>query len=150
MNPSITADFKHPRPINLSIWWIVGSLLLLVVGLGIAIFNGFTPAKPQSTEVWSRALHFADAPNGDVVVIDHKTNQEITRLQGEQGFIRGTLRALSRERHLRKLGPSEPFELVNYADGRLEIRDASTNQRIELQAFGPTNLASFVQLMKPL
>jgi hypothetical protein len=60
----------------------------------------------------AQLLRFEDRPDGSVAVIDAAQRPQIERVQGEQGFLRGALRALARER--RKRGPRlrTPFELA--------------------------------------
>jgi putative photosynthetic complex assembly protein len=70
-------------------------------------------------------------------------------VQGEQGFLRGALRALSRERRARGLGSEQPFQLVARPDGRLTLIDPVTDQRIDLESFGPTNAGKFASLLEP-
>jgi len=89
---------------------------------------------------------FADGPKGEILVKDHVTGQTIAAFEGEQGFVRGTLRALARERKRREVGSEHPFELTARTNGRLVLRDPSTAQRIYLDSFGPGNAALFRNL----
>jgi len=61
--------------------------------------------------------------------------------------VRGSLRALTRERKARELGPEQPFELIAQADGRLTLHDPATGKRVELESFGPSNSANFSRLL---
>lgn len=131
-----------------------GLLLALAVAATVATAawqssDGLPHSDSSAPVRWQRLLHFEDRANGDIAVLDAGNGQEITRIQGEQGFARGTLRALARERKRRELGPQQPFELVAYADGRLTLRDQATGQRIYLESFGPTNAAIFARLQAP-
>jgi putative photosynthetic complex assembly protein len=94
-----------------------------------------------------RSLRFEDRPDGAVAVIDAASGRVVAELHGEQGFVRGSLRALTRERRIRDLGPEQPFELIAQADGRLTLSDPATGKRIELESFGPTNAANFSRLL---
>jgi putative photosynthetic complex assembly protein len=96
--------------------------------------------------VWQRDLIFADGPEGAVLVIDAHSKKEIAKFEGEQGFLRSTLRALVRERRREGMGPETPLHLIGRADGRLTLLDPSTRQRIDLEAFGPTNASVFASL----
>ena len=60
--------------------------------------------------------------------------------------MRGILRTLSRERMRRGIGSGPSFELIGHTDGRLTLLDPATGQRINLESFGPTNMASFAML----
>ena len=80
-------------------------------------------------------------------VEDGVTGKTLTVLQGEQGFVRGTLRALTRERYSRGIGSELPFDLIARVDGRVTLIDPSTGQRVDLESFGPTNTAEFSRFL---
>jgi putative photosynthetic complex assembly protein len=128
--------------------WAIGGLLALT--LAVVTWQsqvGGGPVKEAVPSVqWQRSLRFEDRPNGDIAVLDAATQREVARFQGEQGFLRGSLRALARERQRNGLGPQAPFELTGHVDGRITLRDTATGQRIALESFGPTNSAVFSQL----
>ena len=105
-------------------------------------------AAPNDVQV-RRSLLFRDMPGGDILIVDVKTGEQVARVQGEQGFIRGILRALNRSRKLRGLGPDGTFDLTRFDDGRLVISDRSTGEHLDLGAFGPTNIGSFAPFMGP-
>lgn len=126
---------------------LMGSLLLLVLlAVGWARWQGVAVRFEDAPVRWQRELHFEDTPQGDVLAIDALSGQTIARFEGEQGFVRGTLRALARERSRRGLGPDAPLQLVARHDGRLTLMDPATGQRIELESFGSSNLARFASL----
>jgi integrase len=79
--------------------------------------------------------------------INPKDGRMVVVVAGEQGFLRGALRALARERSLRGLGPEHPFLLIGRADGRLTLEDPATGQRVDLESFGPTNAGVFRRLL---
>ena len=141
----------HPSPLGTDTpWpiWALGILLLLIlagVTLQMKVF-GVAPPEPHEAVQWERKLSFVGQSNGDIAVLDVATKQEVARFQGEQGFLRGSLRALARERQRSGMGPQAPFELTDHVDGRLTLRDTATGQRIALESFGPTNSAVFSQL----
>ena len=91
-------------------------------------------------------MRFEDRPNGDIAVVAHSSNQVIQTIAGEAPFIRGVLRSLVRARKQNQQGASEPFWLGHSRDGASSIEDRATGARIELDAFGKTNLASFTQI----
>lgn len=128
--------------------WALGALLLLTLAAVAwqSRIGGGPVAQETASVQWQRSLRFEDRPNGDIAVIDAASLREVARFQGEQGFLRGSLRALTRERQRRGLGPQAPFELTGHVDGRLTLRDTATGQRIALESFGPTNSAVFAQL----
>jgi putative photosynthetic complex assembly protein len=67
---------------------------------------------------------------------------------GEGGFIRGVLRSLARARNAQGIGSDHPFVLKQQATGTLLLEDPETGQRIDLQAFGPTNIGSFRTILE--
>ena len=66
---------------------------------------------------------------------------------GSNGFVRGVLRGFARERRRNEVGQAPPFRLTRCSDGRLSLADATTGRTVELEAFGPTNLAAFAGLL---
>ena len=123
-----------------------GMLLLILMGVGFARLQGYSAQEADAATVWQRDLIFTDGPEGTVLVIDASSQKEIAKFEGEQGFLRSTLRALVRERRREGMGPETPLNLIGRADGRLTLLDPSTRQRIDLEAFGPTNAAVFGNL----
>ncbi len=161
-----TAEGAAPWPL-----WAGAALMALSLGVVVAFritapvpaaaaaagagpSAGTTPAPasaappawmPQDVRL-QRALHFEDSPAGEVVVREANGGHEIARYAGEQGFVRGTLRVLTRERARRGIGAQEPFLLVGHGPSRLMLADPATGERIHLESFGPSNLAVFAQL----
>ena len=126
---------------------LAGGLLAITIGLvGWAKWSAPVAQDSQEVVLWQRALVFADGPKGEVVVKDFQTDEVIGVFEGEQGFVRGTLRALVRERKRRDVGSEQPFELTGKSHGRLILSDPATTQRIDLDSFGPTNAALFRNL----
>jgi putative photosynthetic complex assembly protein len=99
----------------------------------------------EAAPVKVRMLRFEDRPDGGVAVIDAQSHREIEAVQGEQGFLRGTLRGFARERKRRDLGDGPAFELIARADGRLTLLDPATGHRVDLDSFGPTNAGVFAR-----
>jgi putative photosynthetic complex assembly protein len=128
---------------------LIGSMLLLILlAIGFARWQGISDKQADAATVWQRDLVFADGPQGSVIVKDAQSQTEIAQFEGEQGFLRSTLRALVRERKRQNIGPDAPMQLMGRADGRLTLLDPSTQQRIDLEAFGPSNAAVFAGLQK--
>ena len=131
-----------PHPIKL-----LGSLLLLVLlAVGWARWQGVAVRFADAPPLWQRELRFVDSPEGDVLALDARSGETVARFVGEQGFVRGTLRALARERQRRSLSADAPLQLLAHTDGRLSLIDPSTRERIGLEAFGTSNLAVFAAL----
>jgi putative photosynthetic complex assembly protein len=127
-------------------WIFVGFLSSIFLVVALLRGQGMEIPQDHNPVSWQRTLRFEDRPNGDVAVMDGQSTVEITRYAGEQGFVRGILRTLSRERMRRGIGSGPTFELIGHTDGRLTLLDPATGQRINLESFGPTNMASFAKL----
>ena len=130
---------------------LIGAALVIALTVGgaaIGRMNGAGAPTPEtSAMVASRTLTFADRPDGAVVITDATTGGSVEVLQGENGFIRGTMRALARERKQRSADLRAPFVLSAWQDGRLILDDPATGRRIELSSFGPTNAGAFAAML---
>jgi len=135
-------------PIRKPISFLLVFLGLILVMVAFAKFQGFVWTVQDAPVLWQRDLVFADTPDGQISAVDLSDSKEVARFKGEQGFLRGTLRALARERKRRGIGPEAPFRVIEHTDGRLTLLDPSTAQRIDLESFGPVNSTIFRQLKK--
>lgn len=128
------------------------ALAVLLLGVAALRWSGTDMREPDAAAVSTLALRFEDRPDGGVAVLDvaqNMTHQRLlTTVRGEAGFLRGTLRGLARERRRQGLGDEQPFQLIGRADGRLTLVDPATKQRVDLESFGPSNAAVFMQFMK--
>ncbi len=99
--------------------------------------------------VETRDLRFTDRADG-ALVIDDTTRGTVAAILPHgtnNGFIRGALRGMARDRLLRGVGKTPPFRLTLFSDGALTLFDPSTGRNIELGSFGPTNKQSFADLL---
>lgn len=124
-----------------------GIIAFSLISVGLVRITGNGPDQRAAAPTVQRALLFQDQKDGGVLVADGLTGEKLTVLYGEQGFVRGALRALARERHARGIGSSQPFDLVARVDGRVTLMDPSTGQRVDLESFGPTNTAEFARFL---
>jgi putative photosynthetic complex assembly protein len=118
---------------------------LTLGGIGVARWSGFDARQQDAQATAQRALHFQDRPDGGIAIVDATSGATLETVRGEQGFLRGTLRAVVRERKLRGLVSDAPLQLISRADGRLTLTDPATGSRIDLESFGPTNAAVFAR-----
>lgn len=130
----------------------LGFVLFLVACLALVAWVRWTGPAPQDN-ITARAeqiriLRFVDQPDGSIQVIDATTGADVHNFQGEQGFVRGTLRALVRDRRLQGVGADQPFELIAHDAGRLSLRDPATGSTIALESFGSKNIGVFARLMR--
>lgn len=148
-NPSLHWSDSIRRELNPAI--VIGLFALICVAL---VIWGRDSSSNTSNDIVAptqiRVLRFVDQPDGSINVIDQSTEQLVQNFQGEQGFLRGTLRALVRERKLRGVDTAteRAFELIAHSGGRLTLRDPATSASIALESFGPSNTAVFARLIR--
>lgn len=118
-----------------------------LISVGLIRITGNGPDQLAADVALERALRFEDRPDGAVAVIDGNTGALLTTVRGEQGFVRGTLRALTRERYSRNIGSGPPFMLIARTNGRMSLSDPATGEHIDLESFGPTNMAEFARFL---
>jgi putative photosynthetic complex assembly protein len=128
-----------------ALWLGATALALTLAGAGVYRRWGKSDAPAEAPVLVERTLRFTDLPDGGVAVIDTASGRTLETLHGEQGFVRGTLRALVRERRQRGLTEQGALRLAARADGRLVLSDPTTGAHIDLQSFGPTNAAVFAR-----
>jgi putative photosynthetic complex assembly protein len=130
---------------------LLGAAMVIAGTLALATLGHQAPSDPAragSQPVASRDLRFDDRADGAVMVTDLRTGREILALApGEEGFVRGAMRGLVRERKRESIGPDAAFRLSVWPDGRVTLEDTATRQILELQAFGRTNAEAFVRLL---
>ena len=134
-----------PKHIALVLGLVMLATLILVA---VVRYSGVDIRHADSPSQQVRLLRFADMDNGDIGVVNAQDGSELARFSGEQGFMRGALRAMARERKRRDIGPMVPFELHARTDGRLTLIDPATQMRLDLESFGPTNAGLFAQLLQ--
>lgn len=126
-------------------------VLVSLLAVGVARLAGYQPEPATPSQVTaSMEARFEDRADGAVLVKDARTGALLeTVAPGTQGFLRGALRALVRERRQHGLGDEQPFRLLAHPGGRLTLEDPATGRRMDLSAFGPTNAALFARLLGP-
>ncbi|MFM8467386.1 MAG: photosynthetic complex assembly protein PuhC [Oxalobacteraceae bacterium] len=137
------------REFNPAVGFAIFAVACLLL-VGWVRFTSPAPTPNVITPTAMRVLNFIDQPDGSISVIDQETHDIVENFSGEQGFLRGTLRALVRERKLRGLDADQAhaFELIAHDGGRLTLRDPATDASIALESFGPTNTAVFARLLR--
>lgn len=123
-------------------------VILAVIGLTVAPIPGARAPDVTVPVRAERVFHAADRIDGGVVLTDAASGREVLVVApGEDGFLRGTLRGLARDRRLRDLGPDAPFRLIAWSDGRMTLDDTATGRRLDLLAFGQTQVEAFARLL---
>lgn len=146
MNNAVIATRPFPKgAIRAAGVLIVLSLTAAAAGryAGIGTLS-LAPAPPAA----SVDLRFGDRADGAVTISSAPDGREVAVLApGTNGFVRGVLRGMARDRHARGIGAEVPFRLVRRVDGRLSLEDPATGRAIDLGAFGPTNADAFGRLL---
>ena len=125
-----------------------GALLLSVVG-GVAAVRIAKLSAPPVPVVAPAAtasvdLRFADRPDGSIRVTEAGAGAVVATLApGTNGFVRGVMRGMARDRMSRGLGAQVPFRLSRDTAGRLWLQDLATRRLVDLEAFGGDNRTAF-------
>jgi putative photosynthetic complex assembly protein len=133
-----------PRPASLA---LIALMAASVLAAGAARIWGEPDPVPQVAANATRDLRFDDRADGAVTVRDSTGTVIAVLPPGGDGFIRGALRGLSRERRQVEAERDTPFRLTDWTDGRLTLEDRATGRSVDLRAFGATNAAAFARLL---
>ncbi len=137
---------KVPRSFLIAAGGLVVMTLLLVAAARLT--GSLDSQVGVKTAVAEEFLRFEDLPNGAVAVYSARNGRLIETMEpGTNGFVRGTLRALVRERRLKNVAAETPFRLLVGEDGSFVLHDPATDRRLDLRAFGPANAGAFASLM---
>lgn len=138
-----------PRKPLLGAAALIAATLLMVAAARVTHVG--TPKAVSDADgvaVIERDLRFEDRSDGSIAVFDAHDGLQIDSVApGTNGFVRGTLRGLARERHRESIGPETPFHLAARRDGHLILTDPATRRFVDLGSFGPTNLAAFAKML---
>ena len=136
---------------------MMGALVAASVALTASVSLGFfeRQAIPEQARAEAgvealdtRSIQFFDESDGTVRVEDAETGQIIASFEpGTGGFVRQAMRALVHKRRINGIGRETPFELIEWDNGNLTMRDATTGESLELAAFGAGNRATFAAFL---
>jgi putative photosynthetic complex assembly protein len=134
---------------------LVGTALALTALVKVGVLSREAIPAAARTEAHVapavvRQLTFTDRGDGAVVVRDVSTGETVRVLVDGvpgNGFVRGVMRGMARERHIRGVGMAPPFTLTLWKNGTLSLDDKATGRSIELGSFGPDNRAAFAALL---
>lgn len=146
-------DFILPREALYGASALISLALLGAIAVRVGLLD--TVANPQAMRaeaavprIAQRDLRFLDGADGSVIVQDMAGATVATIAPGsEQGFVRGVMRGLARERRLRDVPQNMPFRLALWGDNGLTLTDLGTGRQIELGGFGATNRAAFATML---
>jgi putative photosynthetic complex assembly protein len=123
---------------------LLGTFFLTTLGHQAPVNPAAAGALPAAT----RDLRFTDRADGAVVVTDARDGRQIEVVEpGTEGFVRGAMRGLVRQRRLAEIGPDQPFRLSAWPDGRITLQDTANGNTMELHAFGRSNVEAFLRLL---
>jgi putative photosynthetic complex assembly protein len=127
----------------------VGGLAALILFVADFVDSGKLTREADAQAVITKQLRFEDRSDGSIAVVSATDGRVVKVIEGEAGFVRGILRAMARERRIKEVNQTIPFELIARADGRLTLVDPATGNRIDLESFGKDNVIEFAVLLKP-
>lgn len=130
---------------------VLGTIIVMAGTLVLATLGHDAPVNPATAGVQpaaSRDLRFSDRADGAVVVTNAATGRQLDVVEpGTEGFVRGAMRGLVRQRRIAEIGPDVPFRLSAWPDGRITLQDMANGNTMELHAFGRTNAEAFLRLL---
>lgn len=146
VQPGLSGPEHFPRGPLIAAGSLIAITVLLVAGVRLTGVGALTESVgPVAVE---RQLRFEDQADGGIAVYEARSGQLVDRVApGTNGFLRGTLRGLGRERKREGIAREAAFDLVGTQDGHLLLIDPETRRRIDLGSFGPTNAAVFIHLL---
>ncbi|WP_270933233.1 photosynthetic complex assembly protein PuhC [Falsiroseomonas oryzae] len=145
MGSALLRTGRLPRGMVLGTGLVVaGTFMLATLGHRAPLDPAVSGMLPTAT----RELRFADRADGAVVVTDARTGRQVEVVEpGTEGFVRGAMRGLGRQRRISDVGPDVPFRLSVWPDGRITLHDIANGNTMELHAFGRTNAEAFLRLL---
>lgn len=137
---------------------LAGILIVSVLALTTSVTLGFVERQSIPTEARAaagtmatetRSLLFFDEADGTVRVEDAFSQEVIASFgPGTGGFVRSSVRSLVHQRRINGIGRATPFELIEWDNGELTLRDTTTGSTVELASFGADNRAVFAAMLK--
>ena len=137
---------------------MMGGVVAISLALTASVTFGFFDKSAVASEVRAadgtmsiatRSIQFFDEADGTVRVEDAVSGEEIARFPPMTGgFVRSTVRSLVHQRRIRGIGQATPFELIEYDNGALSLRDTTTGTAVEVASFGKDNRAVFADMLK--
>ncbi len=145
------SEYISPRPFPRGP--LFGAFALVAMSIVLAATAHLTGIGTSSVDpanpVESHDLRFTDRNDGAVVVLSAQNDKVVEVLPpGTNGFVRGVLRGLARERKLEGIGTEPPFRLTRWDDGRLSLEDRATGRKVELVSFGQTQFDTFAAMLR--
>lgn len=142
-----------PRGVLLGVGGVIAITVLAALAPQLGLVD--RPASPAATRaasdarvLVSRDLIFTDRPDGTVGVFQADGRVVAILKPGpDQGFVRGVMRGMARDRRMRSVPIATPFRLAHWSDGALSLTDLGTGRTLEIGGFGPDNRRAFQVLL---
>lgn len=136
---------------------MAGALIASVLALTSAVSLGYLDRQSVPSEARAssgamvtatRNLQFYDESDGTVRVEDAVSGDVLGSFgPGTGGFVRSSMRSLTHQRRINGIGRTVPFELIEWDNGDLTLRDSTTEATVELSAFGAGNRKTFADML---
>lgn len=128
---------------------VLGLILFSIVAVVVGRYTDRGLVMTQHTaSVEQILLVFENQAGGETIVREDGSGRIVAVLPAEgDGFIRGVLRGLSRNRAVNRLEGEPVFLLTRWESGLLSITDIETGERFDLNSFGKDNLEAFARLL---
>jgi len=141
-----TEAIHVPRYFPQAMVLLLGGTLLCAT---LARVTGFAAPPALPVVVAEESLAFSDTADGGVAVRNAETGALIAQVPARKdGFLRMTLRLFDAARQRDNVNVTQPFELTQFAGGRMRLSDPATGQAIELEAFGPSNIGEYAKFLQ--
>lgn len=132
---------------------VQGMIAIVILTVILAAVTQFTGGgaryAPEGVPVATAELLFEDGERGLVTVHNAATGAHLIEYGENEGvFVRAIMRTVARQRRMRGMGRETPVQLAHFADGQLWLIDPASGVDLYLNAFGPDNLAAFIEIME--
>jgi putative photosynthetic complex assembly protein len=126
---------------------VVGMITLGLAGAIAGRITGPSSEPERGQAIAARDLRFEDRADGAVLIFDGRSTTPFEVVEGQNGFLRATLRGLARTRRSEGFDSAKPFHLTAWSDGRLTLDDPATGRQVDLEAFGHSNAEVFAHFL---
>ncbi|MBD0864159.1 MAG: pullulanase [Rhodobacteraceae bacterium] len=132
---------------------VLAICVMLFLTLGFVTYARLTDRLLEGipTEVpfvRERAVTLTTEHNGAALIIAEDGHVIADIAAGKGGFIATIDRVVRRERTVNRVMQGAPILIRERADGRIVVYDPTTDWSAELNAFGPSNVQAFAQLLE--
>ena len=127
---------------------IIAAVLGLAAAIVIGEWRDGTLGSQRVVEI--RSVVFDPQADGTLAVHLTSATGQATRIDlpsSSEGFVATLAKSLNRERRRYDVADGLPFQLLRFDTGRLMLKDPVIGTEVRLEAFGPSNVAAFAQLL---